>query len=345
MKPVFAIALLLTPLAAGKEPTTIAGWPAEIEDIRFESAADHSQQPALFYNPKRDKAVPLLVGLHTWSGGYRQADSEAAYARWCIREGWAMVHPHFRGPNNTPEACGSDLAVQDILSAVAYAKKTVAIDPDRVYLIGVSGGGHMALLMAGRAPETWAGVSAWCGIADLAAWHADNTRHGKKTRYAEMIERACGGPPGTSPEIDQQYKHRSPITWLANAKTVSLDINAGITDGHNGSVPVSHSLRAFNAVAAAADRISDAEIAALAAQPKIPDSLRQTIDDPMFRSNPVLFRRASGNVRVTLFQGGHQILPDAALAWLARQKKGAAADWSLIQLQAGPAAKAADSGK
>ena len=29
-----------------------------------------------------------------------------------------MVYPNFRGPNNRPEACGSDFAVQDIEDAV-----------------------------------------------------------------------------------------------------------------------------------------------------------------------------------------------------------------------------------
>ena len=33
-------------------------------------------------------------------------------------------------------------------------------------MLGFSGGGHAALLLAGRA-EVWAGVSVWCGISDL----------------------------------------------------------------------------------------------------------------------------------------------------------------------------------
>lgn len=56
--------------------------------------------------------------------------------------------------------------------------------------------------------------------------------------------------------IDQQYRHRSASQWLHNARgRVQLSINTGITDGHDGSVPVGHTLRAFNAVADDSDAI------------------------------------------------------------------------------------------
>jgi acetyl esterase/lipase len=323
----------------------VSGWPTGVEEIRYQNALDKTQQPALFYNPKLDKPVPLLVALHTWSGGYQQSESgQATYAKWCIKEGWAMVHPHFRGSNKTSLSCGSELAIQDILDVVEYAKKAVSIDPDRIYLVGVSGGGHMALLMAGRAPQIWAGVSAWCGIYDLAAWHAES--RAKKAVYATMLEDVCGGAPGDSPSVDQEYRQRSPAVCLANAQKVPLDINAGITDGHTGSVPVSHSLRAFNAIAALENQILEVEIASIIAQPKIPEGMRQTIEDPLYRSNPILYRRVSGNVRVTLFQGGHQIIHDAALTWLSYQRRGTPANWGLLSSGTQSAAKdAVEAGK
>jgi dienelactone hydrolase len=112
-----------------------------------------------------------------------------------IAQGWAFVHPDFRGPNWTPQALGSDRAVQDVVEAVEWAKKQTAVDETRIYLIGVSGGGHMAMLMAGRHPEIWAGVSAWCGIGDVARWHAEHTKNGKSDKYAENIVAALGKVP------------------------------------------------------------------------------------------------------------------------------------------------------
>src|SRR6266536_6414885 len=89
--------------------------PVQLKDVRYPSSADKTDQPALWYSPPGNDAVPLLVALHTWSGNYKQSDP--ASAAWCAAKGWAMIRPDFRGPNQRPEACGSELAVQDVLSA------------------------------------------------------------------------------------------------------------------------------------------------------------------------------------------------------------------------------------
>ncbi len=309
--------LMLTPLVSR------ADWPKQVQDIRYPSAADDTQQPAMFYAPPRkdvgDQPVPLLVGLHTWSGNYKQTNPGGHYATWCVEKDWAFIGPNFRGPNKTPQACGSELVVKDIISAVDYAKQHANIDSSRIYLIGASGGGHAALLMAGRQPELWAGVSAWVPISDLAAWHAQTKKAGRK--YWRDLEASCGGAPGDSKTIDKQYRHRSPLTWLDRAKGVPLDINAGITDGHNGSVPISHSLLAFNEVAAKTDRIDAKTIANMTASPRMPDGLRMKIEDKTYGHKPPLFRRTSGAARVTIFQGGHEIIVQAGLHWLSRQRK------------------------
>lgn len=323
-------AILLSLLISVGAPTSFAaeppkGWPKGVSDVRYRSDADDTDQPALWYSPAKDDAVPLLVCLHTWSSNYLTA--EAFYADWCITKGWAMVRPNFRGPNSTPQACGSELAVKDVLAAVTWAQSQRKIDPSRIYLMGGSGGGHMAILMAGRAPQVWAGVSAWCPISDLARWHADSQQ--RKNRYGQMMEKACGGAPGASAEVDAQYKLRSPLTHLAAAKGINLQIATGITDGHNGSVPVGHTLRAFNTVAEPADRVSDADIAAMEAKPAMPASLLQAINDPSYGDNTPLFRRTSGNAQVTIFQGGHNILPEAGLIWLEKQRKGTPAAWQV----------------
>ena len=83
-------------------------WPAKVKEITYFSAADSTHQPALFYAPGTNQDAPLLVALHTWSGDYRQKDS-IPYANWCIKYGWVIIHPNFRGPNKRPEATGSEL--------------------------------------------------------------------------------------------------------------------------------------------------------------------------------------------------------------------------------------------
>ena len=107
---------------------------------------------------------------------------------------------------------------------------------------------------------------------------------------------------------------------MARARGVNLDINAGITDGHNGSVPISHSFEAFNALAEPKDRLSPALIGEFVKTAKVPVALRkETAADASYGGKTVLFRRKSGAVRVTIFQGGHEIIPEAGLQWLAKQ--------------------------
>jgi pimeloyl-ACP methyl ester carboxylesterase len=297
----FALALLFfLPLPANCQ---------SLKEITYTSSADGSQQPAMFFAPDTAVAVPLVVALHTWSGDYKQ-DFHKAIAEWCIKNGWAYIHPNFRGPNVRPEATCSELVVKDIMSAVQYAKHTAKIDPASVYLIGTSGGGYAALVMAGRHPEAWSAVSAWVPICDLRAWYFESETSGHRN-YSEGVAKSCGGAPGDSPAVDEEYRKRSPAIYLANAKGLNLHIDAGIGDK---DVPVSHSLNAFNLVADPNDRLSEADIREFVEKRAVPPHLQEPIADPSYGQNRPLFRRASGQVTVTIFQGGHELLPEAAMA-------------------------------
>jgi len=281
-----------------------------LQEIHYRTAADGTMQPAMFYAPEQDGPVPLVVALHTWSGNWKQTTHQPI-AEWCIEKHWAYIHPDFRGPNRRPEATGSPLVVADIVSAVEYAKKAARIDEKAVFLVGTSGGGYTALLVVGQHPEIWAGVSVWVPIVDLRSWYYE-----APDKYRRDIAASCGGPPGASDQIDRQYRARSPITYLANAKGVRVHINAGIRDGHTGSVPVSHSLRAFNELAAAEDRLSPEEIRYFVQRAAVPPHLASRLFDPSYGARQPLFRRTSGNVTVTIFDGGHELVPQAATAWL-----------------------------
>jgi acetyl esterase/lipase len=312
-----AATLLATGIEAA-EPTASAQWPAAVREIQYPSAADQTLQPAFFYAPPGRELRPLLVALHTWSSDYRKTTG-APYVAGCIARGWAFIHPDFRGPNHRPEAAGSELALQDVLSAVAFARRTASIDTSRIYLVGNSGGGHLALLLAGRAPDIWAGISAWVPITDLRAWYREC--RARKLGYADDIVRLAGGDPETDPAAARECTQRSPLTHLAAARGLPIDLNAGILDGHTGSVPISHTLLAYNALAAEHDRLSPEQIRHFVAQARVPPELDGASADAAYGHKPVLFRRQSGPVRLTVFDGGHEIVHEAAFAWLARQQR------------------------
>lgn len=305
--------------------TEAQNWPAKVAQVAI-PASDGVMQKAMWFAPASTEKKPLLVGLHTWSSSFASAGGDAVYADWAIAQGWAIVHPDFRGPNWTPQALGSDRAVQDVVEAVEWAKKQTAVDETRIYLIGVSGGGHMAMLMAGRHPEIWAGVSAWCGIGDVARWHAEHTKNGKSDKYAENIVAALGKVPAKD---DADAWRRSPESCLANAAPVPLDIAHGVHDGRKGSVPFEHSLRCYNSVVKPEARLDAAGIQSFYKTQKLPPGWSAAPADASYDLHTPIFRAISGNTRVTIFEGGHEIVHQAALNWLAKQRKGRPPVWEV----------------
>ena len=304
-------------------------WTAMLVKVR--STIDGTQQPCYFWAPASEKPVPLVVGLHTWSGDYTTTGHYAQALSHAKKLGWAFVGPNFRGANKTPEACGSDHAVQDIVDAVNYARAKTKIDDSRIYIIGGSGGGHMTLLMLGRHPEIFAAGAAFCPISDLARWHADSLKKhpGRSKNYARMMEKSCGGTPS---KRGWEYMLRSPLSWLGRAKDagVPVYISTGIHDGWRGSVPVGHSIRAFNALADAKDRMTENEIAYIEKNQAPPAALAFDGTDPFYgKEHRVRLRRTSANAMLTLFEGGHDGNYPAGFDFLSRQRKGSKADFTL----------------
>jgi dipeptidyl aminopeptidase/acylaminoacyl peptidase len=220
-----------------------------------------------------------------------------------------VLEPNFRGPSDHPEGCGSRVAQQDILDAVAFVREktsAIRVDEKRVYLMGYSGGGFMTLLMAARHPDTWAAASAWAGIADLAAWYDETSFD---TVRAQL--RGCfGGAPDS--RRAPQYRERSPITYLRRSLTVPIEIAHG---DHDPQVSIGHALRAFDRLAPGA--VSAAEIDQLTSGKAASPPAKF---DPLVKGD-ILLRRSVGAFRLTVYDGGHGYYPLAGMAWLAQHRR------------------------
>lgn len=294
-----------------------------LDEIRIRSSADGTMQPSLYQAPDsaNGEPTPMLVFLHSWSGDLRQ--NNLAWQTEAFRRGWIYLHPNFRGINKTPQACGSKLARQDILDAIDEMRSRYNVDTKRIYLAGTSGGGHMAMLMAAHHPDRFSAVSSWVGISDLASWYQFHVRDGEPQKYARMILASLEGPPGKSPQINLQYRDRSPIFHLRRAVDVPIDIYAGVNDGHTGSVPIRHSLDAFNVIATenGDEPITENEIGQLTNNRRL-DSPRPSDQATDARLGlEIYLRRISRHARVTIFDGGHEAHPVPACQWLAEQSR------------------------
>lgn len=293
-------------------------WTAEvpgIAEVQIPSSVDDYVQPALWLAHEEEGPRPLLVVLHSWSVDYQQ-HLGIPYAQWADENGWAMIHPDFRGVLDNPDATGSDRAVQDVIDAIDFADQHADIDTEQVFITGFSGGGMMSLLMAGRHPERFAGVVSWAPIHDLGAWHA----YWPSADYAQEIERSCGGDPSTDPAADDECLRRSPSAHLDAAREagVPVYIGHGLDDA---IVPTEHSAWAFNQLAKEADRLDEATVGAIEAG-RLPPELQGRIEaDTYFEdADPeVLFARQSGPVTFVVFEGGHEGVYNPGLAWMVQQ--------------------------
>jgi dipeptidyl aminopeptidase/acylaminoacyl peptidase len=292
----------------------------KVSAVTIRSSADGKQQHALWYDSGASQRRPLLVVLHSWSADYRQ-NLAIPFARFAIDNDWVFIHPDFRGPNMKPEAAASDVAVQDVLDAVAFARDRTAVDEERIYLVGYSGGAMKALVMAGRHPELWAAVAAWGAVYDMADWYP---RHqGKNRHYQGEIAASCGGVPRPGSQAEAECRARSPASQLtAAAGRVSILIAHGLGDK---TVPPSHALRAFDAVAAPQDRFTDEQRRFIDERGALPPDLERLAPSshPLFSAAglPVRLERRSREVTLVLYDGQHDLAYNPTLRWLSAQRR------------------------
>lgn len=300
-------------------PSSLEAWREVVpgvQDVRIPSTADGTPQPALWLPPQGDEPRPLIVALHSWSTRYQQY-AVTPYGRWAQQEGWAMISPNFRGVSERPEAAGSDLVVQDVLDAVDWAVAQGGVDPERVFVAGWSGGGMVSLLMAGRAPDTFAGAVAWVPVFDLVDWYAYNRAERPQEDYADQIAAACGGDPTRDPQARASCVHRSPAAHLEGAREADVPvlIGHGLSDE---TVPPDHGVRAYDALAEPDDRLG-AQVREAVRDGRLPEDVPgEPAEDFFGEQDPeVLLARRSGPVTLVLFDGQHDTIFHAGLQFMA----------------------------
>jgi len=207
------------------------------EEIMVKSTLDGIMQPSLFYRSKSKEKRPLLVGLHTWS--YNRFNQVKAMPPQAEKYDFHLLLPEFRGANldSNPirtQACGSKLAMQDIVDAVEYICATENIDTDNIFLMGSSGGGHMALMMAGYRPDMFKAITSFVPITDLNKWVNQNPN------YTKHILACCS-------DSKEEMAIRSPMSYIDEIAKANVKIFHGKYDP---SVPCTHSIELFNAVMA-----------------------------------------------------------------------------------------------
>ena len=123
-------------------------------------------------------------------------------------------------------------AKQDIKDAIDYLIANEPVDAENVFLLGLSGGGHMALLMAGFCPEYFKAIGAFVPITDLAKWSVENPKYGKH------VHDCCG-------DDEKELALRSPISYVDTIAQANLKLFHGKFDS---VVPFTQSTELYNRI-------------------------------------------------------------------------------------------------
>lgn len=290
------------------DDTRQTDWSNDFEIVEIKSIKDNSVQNAYFYKSKSNEPKPLIVSLHTWSGDYSQNDDLSEI---CKQKDLNYIHPDFRGANKTANACCSDLALADIDDAITYAIKNSNVDTTKIYVIGVSGGGYATLSTFMKSKHKIKKFSAWASITDLIAWY--NESKIRNNNYAENILDCTGSENGLNIE---NAKQKSPLYWNSPTEKLQsskLFIYAGIYDGIQGSVPITHSINFYNKL------LSDMKVSDSLNYVSITEKLnllekREPLGEfGNIADRKICLKKEFGNVRLIIFEGNHEMLTEFAL--------------------------------
>jgi carboxymethylenebutenolidase len=103
--------------------------------------------PAYVAAPKNEKRMPGIVLIHSFKGlepGYK------AMANKMAEQGFVVVAPEWQTFNLKP---GDDVVKTLVSDCVAYLKKRVDVDKDKLGLTGFCAGGRFTMLLTPQMPE------------------------------------------------------------------------------------------------------------------------------------------------------------------------------------------------
>ncbi|MBE9510335.1 MAG: prolyl oligopeptidase family serine peptidase [Bacteroidetes bacterium] len=290
------------------DSTSCVYWDKDFLNIEISSSIDTIVQKAYFYPTKSNNSRPLLVSLHTWSGDFSQYDTLAILAK---TKDWNYIHPDFRGPNQTNDACCSKLALTDIDDAIDYAINNANVDTANIFIVGVSGGGYATLCMFMKSKHKIKKFSSWVPISDLPAWYHQSLW--RKNIYADDILNCTNSKDN---KLNMSIaKEKSPVYWdtpinkLSNSK---LEIYAGVFDGIQGSVPITHSINFYNKILHDLGVNNEQYYVSTKETLDLIENRTPVCNYGKISDRKIYLKREYKNVKLIIFKGNHEMLPEYA---------------------------------
>lgn len=165
-----------------------------------------------------DPNPALLVGVHWCTGSAQDFYAGTEYARLAEQYGYIVLYPSVTRSGkcfdvSSPEALtrdgGSDPV--SIKSMIDWIVADYAVDPERVYVTGVSSGAMMTNVLLGLYPDVFAAGSVFAGVpfgcfatADGSEWNsecADGEVAHTPQEWGDLVRNAYPGYSGERPRV------------------------------------------------------------------------------------------------------------------------------------------------
>jgi poly(3-hydroxybutyrate) depolymerase len=173
------------------------------------------------YVPGSGEELPCLVQPHG-----RKASPLGPAARWGdlpTTERFMVICPDSSGrrdPVNSWAVAGQLQDIAEIADVVEASIPWVRIDHQRMYVLGISMGGHETLCTVARYPDVFAGAICVDGNANLAARYREFAKVGM-TSTRPLMRREVGGTPSQVPWL---YQRRSATPFARTLATCGVPI-------------------------------------------------------------------------------------------------------------------------
>ncbi len=227
------------------------GWPCTDPNLGKTVMAE-VMEPAGFYT---GTLTPLLIVIGGWGDTYHTAIMD--WQDLADSRGWLLASAQIRNEEcplwidpqiPPPPPLGARAAQHDIIDLLNELQRRYNnIDPDRIYLAGISAGGLQALVTAAKYPDVFAAVAADKAPTNLATWYYESESSETEYWRPAHIKKECDdGTPASKPF---EYERRSPIRYAANLAQIPVFLSRNNSPEEKTVYP-SHSLKLYLMVGA-----------------------------------------------------------------------------------------------
>jgi len=181
------------------------------------------------------KGAPLVVVLHGCTQNAAGYDAGSGWSQLADRHGFALLFPEQTRANN-PNLCfnwfqpedvrrdaGEPLSIRQMIEAIVAAHQ---IDPQRIFVTGLSAGGAMTSVMLATYPEVFAGGAIIAGLpygtagSMPEAFDRMRGHGGAKGEALAALVRAASGHSGPWPTISIWHGTADQTVSRANAEAI-----------------------------------------------------------------------------------------------------------------------------